>query len=199
MPRSKNPENHRNILKAAKKCFAGKGFEGTSIPDIADQAGISVGSIYNYFESKELLIQTILEEGWNTFLSSLLAQDRPSLSPPERLRNLVEIFFEHLTEDIDFTSIIFSEGLKYTNLEVKINRLVEFLSSLFAGYKTLPPEMLRAGLVIHITGVVSTLRLANQQHLEVTKEDIFHYFQAVLQEILPQIGEDTLREFSPEF
>lgn len=50
------------ILTAALELFARNGFHNTSISQIAGKAGFSKGLIYNYFESKEQLLQTILEE-----------------------------------------------------------------------------------------------------------------------------------------
>ena len=48
------------ILKEAVRFFALKGFDGTSVKDIAKAVGIKTSSIYNYYESKETLLQDIL-------------------------------------------------------------------------------------------------------------------------------------------
>jgi AcrR family transcriptional regulator len=49
------------ILKAASKVFATKGFHSTTIRDIAKEAGIADGTIYNYFENKTALLFGILD------------------------------------------------------------------------------------------------------------------------------------------
>src|ERR1051326_6127284 len=49
------------ILYAATKVFAEKGFHPTTIKDIARKAGIADGTIYNYFENKTALILGILD------------------------------------------------------------------------------------------------------------------------------------------
>jgi len=49
------------ILEAAAKVFAEKGFHPTTIKDIAKEAGIADGTIYNYFENKTALLFGILE------------------------------------------------------------------------------------------------------------------------------------------
>ena len=41
------------ILDAAAKCFSRGGFSATSMPEIAAEAGLSVGALYRYFSSKE--------------------------------------------------------------------------------------------------------------------------------------------------
>ena len=50
------------ILSAARACFARNGFDKTSIADIQALANISRGSIYHYFESKDEIINGILDE-----------------------------------------------------------------------------------------------------------------------------------------
>lgn len=52
----------RCILDAARTCFARHGFHGASMARIAEEAGISVGHIYRYFENKEAVVAAIVEE-----------------------------------------------------------------------------------------------------------------------------------------
>lgn len=47
------------ILKAAITCFSRQGFHRTSVEDIVRQSGLSPGAIYNYFDSKEEMIEAI--------------------------------------------------------------------------------------------------------------------------------------------
>jgi len=58
------------IMHSALELFATKGFQGTSISDIAVRTGISKGLLYNYFISKEELIKDIIFQGINTLLTS---------------------------------------------------------------------------------------------------------------------------------
>jgi AcrR family transcriptional regulator len=52
----------RQILDAAATCFAEEGFHGTSMSRLAKAAGMSVGHIYHYFDSKEAIIAAIVEQ-----------------------------------------------------------------------------------------------------------------------------------------
>jgi AcrR family transcriptional regulator len=67
MPRSKQQfeeirnKSRKQILDAALKLFAVKGFDKTSVSDIAREAGVSKGLAYNYFESKQKLAEAIFE------------------------------------------------------------------------------------------------------------------------------------------
>jgi AcrR family transcriptional regulator len=62
-PRTAPPSvRKRQILDAAKRRFGRIGFHATRIGEIADEAGVSVGLIYKYFEGKEALIEAIVQE-----------------------------------------------------------------------------------------------------------------------------------------
>lgn len=49
----------REILAAGFHCFARAGLHGTTMQDIADEADLSAGALYRYFESKEALVRTL--------------------------------------------------------------------------------------------------------------------------------------------
>jgi len=50
------------ILDAALECFSREGFHRTTMQDIVEQSGLSPGAIYNYFASKEEIIEAIADE-----------------------------------------------------------------------------------------------------------------------------------------
>ncbi len=62
MPRisaERRQANRAQIVAAARRCFSRQGFHQTSMPDIAAEAGVSVGAPYRYFSSKEEIILEI--------------------------------------------------------------------------------------------------------------------------------------------
>lgn len=52
----------REILQAAVRCFAERGFHGTTMQDVADEAGLSKGALYRYVESKDDLVEALARE-----------------------------------------------------------------------------------------------------------------------------------------
>lgn len=58
----KPEERRREILKAAIRVFASKGYEKTAISDIAAESGISQGLCYRYYTSKEEIYDAAVEE-----------------------------------------------------------------------------------------------------------------------------------------
>ncbi|MDL9935335.1 TetR/AcrR family transcriptional regulator [Gordonia sp. ABSL1-1] len=61
-PTLKGRQTEAAFLDAARRMFAEKGFLNTKISDIAAAAGRSTGSFYNYYESKERLLEALLEQ-----------------------------------------------------------------------------------------------------------------------------------------
>lgn len=65
-------EARQRILEAALHTFAERGFHGTSIPEIADAAGVGVASIYRRFASKEHLVNAVFRDAKSRLRDALL-------------------------------------------------------------------------------------------------------------------------------
>src|SRR3712207_1303002 len=95
-PRAEFTADRRDqILHAAMICFAKCGFHQTTMHDISAEAGISVGLIYRYFESKEAIISTLAEEHKKE-LADLLERARQA---PTLLDSLEILLTAHCCED----------------------------------------------------------------------------------------------------
>lgn len=81
-------ENIREqLLEEAKKQVTENGYEKTTIRSVAQACGIGVGTVYNYFASKDMLIASFMVEDWNCFLESI--QVDSSDNTKEILKNVV--------------------------------------------------------------------------------------------------------------
>ncbi len=99
MPRTEeqNQEIRRKtrkaILASALKIFSQKGFHGTSISDIAKDAGISKGLAYNYFDSKQDIIEALFKQAFDE--AEFLFDGLNSLKDPyEKLKFMIEASFD---------------------------------------------------------------------------------------------------------
>ena len=63
MARRRPPDRLDQILDAATRVFARTGLEGSKMSDVAEAAGVSQGTLYNYVESKEALFRLLLDRG----------------------------------------------------------------------------------------------------------------------------------------
>ena len=64
----------KQIVDAAHTRFTSHGFAGTSMADIVTESGLSTGSIYRYFTSKDEIIVAVCEQGSEAFPSALTVE-----------------------------------------------------------------------------------------------------------------------------
>ncbi len=78
------------ILEAALDLFVEKGFHGTSVPSVAERAGVAAGTIYHYFASKEALVNALYKR-WKAQISARVTSGFPFDRPPrEQFRTIWE-------------------------------------------------------------------------------------------------------------
>ncbi len=82
------------IIQCSLELFASKGFYSTTIPDIAKLLKMSVGNIYNYFKSKDILANEIIK-----YISAYLGEklkeiNEEDISTKEKTRKIVEMYFK---------------------------------------------------------------------------------------------------------
>ena len=97
------------ILDAAKGAFADKGFEGTSIADIARTAGISDGLVYRYFRNKRELLYEVLRRFYERILLDLESQVFKHDPFSARLETLIRRHLEVFVSDTDLCRLFISE------------------------------------------------------------------------------------------
>jgi AcrR family transcriptional regulator len=79
------------LVAAALACFAERGFAATRLDDIAAKAGVSKGTVYLYFRSKEHLFKTVVQESMLPNIAHAEALlDSPNTSAADTLRRLIE-------------------------------------------------------------------------------------------------------------
>lgn len=76
------------IMDAALELFVERGFYGTTVPEIADRAGVGNGTIYRYFDSKEALVNAIYREQKVHFAHHVLDDFPPAAPTREQFRML---------------------------------------------------------------------------------------------------------------
>ncbi len=105
---------HRGeILRAAEKVFAAKGFFQTTMSEIAQAAEFGTGTLYKYFKSKEDLYFTLIDE--KTDQINRLVRDELSRknSAIERIKNVLILELEFIERNRDFFRIYTSEGSRF--------------------------------------------------------------------------------------
>jgi len=109
-PRSRKGARTRGrILDAAKEIFEENGFLDARISDIADRAGLSHGSFYHYFDSKEEIfreIATVVDERLSAPLSAVILDPNSHAAPRERIHEALRLYFESYRDEARIMGVI---------------------------------------------------------------------------------------------
>ncbi|MBK5569680.1 TetR family transcriptional regulator [Ensifer sp. SSB1] len=111
-PRIRDAEATKaRILEAAKKEFAKNGLGGARVDVIAEKASANKRMIYHYFESKERLFQTVLEDAYIDIRSAEQKLKLDDLEPKAALAKLVQFTWEYYLKNPEFITLVNSENL----------------------------------------------------------------------------------------
>ena len=113
MPKVKkeHKENRRlQILKAAFQCFSKKGYHGTSMRDIFKATKLSSGAVYNYYSSKEEIVQELMTIGQKS-TKELINEVISNSDDKSVIGNIMEYHFRRMDE---------SDGIKGIRTDVSI-------------------------------------------------------------------------------
>ena len=101
------------ILAAAKAVFADRGFHATTIADVARAAGISYGSIYWYFDSKDALFHALMDHQEQALRAAIEGSvgSMTAVDSVELFRSSVRATFEFFEADRDVVKLLFRDSL----------------------------------------------------------------------------------------
>jgi AcrR family transcriptional regulator len=88
----------REIFSAAEKVFGNQGYAAATVEEVASEAGLSKGSIYNYFTSKQALFAELFREiirQTEVDVDALLSQDLPAR---RKLEGLLDLWFDRFPQ-----------------------------------------------------------------------------------------------------
>lgn len=109
---ARNPEDSRlRILEAACAEFSEKGLGGARVNAIAERAGVNKQLIYYYFDDKERLYATVLEQAYRDIRARESALDLDVLPPEAAMERFVRFNFDFLVENRHFVALLNDENL----------------------------------------------------------------------------------------
>jgi AcrR family transcriptional regulator len=97
------------ILAAAAKVFARRGYHGASTQDIADVLGIRQASLYYYFDSKEGALEAVCADGVEDYVVRAQRVLRARQSAAEKVARLMSHHLAPMAERLDFTLVFLRE------------------------------------------------------------------------------------------
>ncbi len=110
--REKKKEQTRTaILSAAKHLFSRKGYDNTSIDELARQAGVGKGTIYTYFQAKSEIFLAFCEDQLQFVYQELADKSNPDAPLLKQLMTIFMGEFQFISQDKEFGRILMRETI----------------------------------------------------------------------------------------
>ena len=104
-----NTETEQKIISSAEKLFYQKGKAGTSMQDIADDAGINRTLLNYYFRSKDQLFEAVFRNAMASFVPNLAEMLRSDISFREYVPRLIETIIDAMLENPQIPIFVLQE------------------------------------------------------------------------------------------
>ena len=110
-------ERRRQILDAAVRAFARKGYHGCRVSDVARQAGVAYGLVYHYYGSKEALLDAIFRETWGAMLATIRSVEELDEPAGDQVRKVTEIVLRTWRRDPDLVRVLVREVTRTSHVQ----------------------------------------------------------------------------------
>jgi AcrR family transcriptional regulator len=102
-------EKPRQILEAAVRAFARKGYHACRVGEIAEEAGVAYGLVYHYFGSKEEVLETIFRDTWTQMLARIREVEEGGEPAREQVRKVTALLLRTWRRDPDLVRVLVRE------------------------------------------------------------------------------------------
>ena len=171
------------IIEAAERSFRKRGFHATTLREIAVEFGMSVGHIYNYFSGKDAILEALIHQKIDDFLSILTRPHPGANTLRDRLGRIVDMYID--PEVAPIVLAVNSEALINESvlriLKASRQRMAEFIVDLVRkdGEQVGEWTAERTAVIRH--RVIATLAMLEGLHIAVLFDDVD---SAVLREVV---------------
>lgn len=84
------PNLKEKLIEKGRELLFAEGYEGLTMRKVADKCGIALGTCYNYFESKDILIANVMLSDWMVLLSGFQVSFKNALDDMEKARAIYD-------------------------------------------------------------------------------------------------------------
>lgn len=119
------PERRTLILEAAVRVFARRGYHGSRVGEIAEEAGVAHGLLYHYFSSKEQVLQTVFRENWGELLERFRAVEAADEPAGAKLEGIAKILLRTWRNDPDLVTVMVREVARSPQLQGQVEEIGE--------------------------------------------------------------------------
>ena len=123
-------EKRRQILRAAIRVFAEKGYHTCRVADVATEAGVAYGLVYHYFDSKEALLETIFRATWKNMLEAVSEIEQEKTSAREQLQAVADMVLRAWIADPDLVRVLVREVARSPQLQREVDEIAHAFDAL---------------------------------------------------------------------
>jgi AcrR family transcriptional regulator len=184
-PVTKGERTRAVLLDAAKHLFVCKGYHGTSMRQIADEAGLALGGIYNHFGNKEDIFVGVLMERHPFLVVMPALQAAQGQTVEDVVRDAARRMLAELSQNQEFLNLMFIELVEFeakhipVMFEIFFPPLMAFAQRLEEArgpLRTIPlPIVLRSFLGLFFSYFITDLLFGSQLPAEM-RDSAFDYF-----------------------
>jgi TetR/AcrR family fatty acid metabolism transcriptional regulator len=109
MPAAAQAEKRRQIMEAAVRAFARKGYHACRVGEIAEEAGVAYGLVYHYFGSKEEVLESIFRDTWTQMLARIKEVAESGEPANEQVRKVTALVLRTWRRDPDLVRVLVRE------------------------------------------------------------------------------------------
>jgi TetR/AcrR family fatty acid metabolism transcriptional regulator len=102
-------DKRRQIMEAAVRAFARKGYHACRVGEIAEEAGVAYGLVYHYFGSKEEVLESIFRDTWKQMLARVREVQEEGGPAEEQVRKVTALLLRTWKRDPDLVRVLVRE------------------------------------------------------------------------------------------
>jgi TetR/AcrR family transcriptional regulator, fatty acid metabolism regulator protein len=118
-------DKRRQLLDAAVRVFARKGFHASRVGDIAEEAGVAHGLLYHYFESKDQVLEAVFHENWSVLLARIASVETSDEPAADQLRHIAAIVLRTWLHLPDVVRVVVREFGRSPELAERVGELAQ--------------------------------------------------------------------------
>ena len=123
-------EKRRQLLDAAVRVFARKGFHASRVGDIAEEAGVAHGLLYHYFKSKDEVLEAVFRDAWGDVLEAFRGIEESDEAPREQLSHAAAILLRSWRRDPDLVRVLVREIGRTPQVQTKADQFGRAFTSI---------------------------------------------------------------------
>jgi AcrR family transcriptional regulator len=116
-------DKRQQLLGAAVRVFARKGFHASRVGDIAEEAGVAHGLLYHYSKSKDQVLEAVFHENWSILIARIESVEETDEPAADQIRHIAAIVLRTWLHLPDVVRVVIQEFGRSPELGERIGEL----------------------------------------------------------------------------